>query len=1030
MRTFLKIAAGILIVIILTVVGLNLYFTDERLKQTVLPEVREATGSEVQVENMAITFFRTFPSFGVGLTGIQVPDSAGQNIASVDEVLLSLDLFSLFGDEISISNLSVRQPIINYTVYEDSTTNIDFLLENVERDEESQGQATAITISGFNLSDGTINYRDQTNNSILLLEGLNADISLSFGELIESTIDADLAALSYSAGETEYISNLALSMNQSSTLDMENEELSFSEGTFSIRGLALNLTGSISGWSSGSPQVNLNFNSSSENFGELLRLTPPEYEEQVSGLETSGSLLLNGSINGAFKDDSLPNFKISVEVNDGFLQDPELPEAIENINISAVLHNELATIKQFRAEAGENHISGSGRIERPLEEDAQFTFNATGDINLSTVGSFYPIGEAGIEQLSGLLNLDATANGRMNDFENAQFSGQFILQNGSLKYAEVPNSIEEINARIDANQNRIEISESGFTAETNQFKLSGTILNPLEEEQRTVDVVSNINFDLATIKNFYPIDEDTLEMRGKLIAEIALKGQPDPDQLETILQRGTIELTNGYLSHKSIAQPIRDFTFRADARGRVLTIREANFATGENELAVNGSVTDYLSDEPVLNLNLDGSAVFSSVTQYLSLEPMIEELTGNADLELNIRGPAGNIREIALDGSLMVENVSARGDSLPLPVTNLSGNLNATPQQLRLEQFTMNLGESDYQLEGTLQNYMAFLDEEGTESAMPTINGTYRSGFLNIDEMIDWDEETDEEPVPVELPDMIASVRAEIGRFQIFGLNITDLNGNGRMTPNEIGVSNATAQLFGGLATGNMEWNISAPLETDITFEGNLDSLQAKSFFRDTGFLGPKSTIHQYLMGAFSANVEYSAQLQPNLSPDVSTADANGTFGMTKVRLAGHPIQEEIANFLKTPELSALTLDRWNADFTIDDASMSLKNLNLTSGNLGLELNGTVHLLTDQINYKATLLLPQRFKKGISSVISSRAADAMQLEDGRLAVPIQITGTTNSPKIGPDSAKIDRIVKDYLQEGAKNVLKNLLDGTR
>lgn len=1030
MRTFLKILAGVLIFLILALVGLNLYFTDERLKETVLPKVREAAGSEVQVENMSITFFRTFPQFGVGLNGIQVPDPNGEPAATIDELLLSLEFFSLFGDEISISNLDVQRPTVYFTVYEDSTTNIDFLLENFESEEDTSAQAASISISGFNLTDGTINYRDQTNNSYLLMEDLDADISLTFGEIIESTIDAELASLSYTVGETVYVEKLALSMDQTSTLDMENEILTFSEGTFSIRGLALDLTGSVSNWSSEAPQVSLNFNSSSENFGELLRLAPPEYEEQLSGLETRGSLVLEGSVDGSISEDSYPNFNITVQVQDGYLQDPDLPEAIQNINISAAVNNELATIEQFSAEAGENHLRGSGRIERPLEEDAVFTLDATGDINLATVSSFYPIDEVGIERLSGQLNLDATANGRMDDFENTEFSGQFILADGSLKYADVPNSIEEINARIDANQNRIQIAESGFTAETNRFGLSGTIMNPLDEDQRTVDVVSNVNFDLATIKNFYPIDEDTLTMRGKLAAEVALKGQLDFDQMETVLQRGTIELTNGFISHKSLANPIRDITFRANAQGRTLRITEANFATGENALAMNGSVTGYLSDEPSINLNFDGDAVFSSITQYYSLEPMIQELTGNAALNLNVKGPIGNAENMALDGSFEVENVTAKGDSLPLPITQLSGRITANPQRMNLERFSMNLGESDIQLEGSLQNYMAFLGEQSSTSAMPTVNGTYTSSFVNIDEMINWEEETDEEPTPVELPDMAASVRAEIERLKIFDIFITNLSGNGRMTPTTLDVSNATAQLFGGKANGNMQWNIPEPLNTSISFEGNLDSLQAQSFFRDTGFLGPKSTIHQYLTGAFSADIEYSAQLQPNLSPDIETAEAGGTFGMTKVRLSGHPIQQKVAEYLKIPELSTLTLDRWNANFTIDDAVMTLQNLKLTSGNLGLELNGTLHMVSDQINYKAAVLLPERFKKGIASVISTRAADALQLEDGRLAVPLQITGTTASPRVGPDTSTIDRIVKDYIQQGAKNVLRNLLDGSQ
>ncbi len=56
--------------------------------------------------------------------------------------------------------------------------------------------------------------------------------------------------------------------------------------------------------------------------------------------------------------------------------------------------------------------------------------------------------------------------------------------------------------------------------------------------------------------------------------------------------------------------------------------------------------------------------------------------------------------------------------------------------------------------------------------------------MLNMDEMIDWDEETDDEPIPIELPDMTASVNAQIDRLRIVGLNITEISGSNNSNSN------------------------------------------------------------------------------------------------------------------------------------------------------------------------------------------------------------------------------------------------------
>jgi hypothetical protein len=826
---------------------------------------------------------------------------------------------------------------------------------------------------------------------------------------------------------TQYISNLSLSLNQTSTLDLDNEILNFTEGTFSIRGLALNLTGSVSDWSSEEPAVSLQFASTSENFGELLRLAPPNLEEYLTGLETRGSLVFEGSAEGRFSEESLPRFDLVIEVTDGFLQNPDLPEAIEDIHFQILFNNELATINNFRARAGVNSLAGSGTIERPLDDDGIFSLELDGDINLATVSSFYPIDELGIEDLAGLLRTSATATGRLDLPEEATFSGNFHLTNGMLKYADVPRAIEQINARVDANQDRIRIDESGFIAAENRFRLSGDILRPLDENQRSVDVRSNINFDLATIKEFYPIDEDTLSMRGHLVAEIALRGQPDPDQIESLLQQSTFELTNGYLFHQSMNTPLENILFRAEASGRRLAITEARFTSGENALSINGTVLSYLSDDPEVDLTFDGNAVFGSITNYISLEPWIQELTGDAVMNINVRGPANDVQQLALNGSLEVSNVTAIGDSIPLPVTELNGRMNITPQSMNLEGFTMNYGSSDIRLQGSLQNYMGFLDENNNEGNRPSITGTYHSNHLNIDEMIDWDEDSDE-PIPIELPNMTATVSATIDRITIFGLSITDIEGEGRLTPDLIQILDARAHLFDGTATGQMDWNIPDPLRSSITFNGNLEGLRADAFFRDTNFLGQGSTLHQYISGEFSSEINYTSQLNPDLEPDITTADASGTFGMTTARMSNHPIQMGVARFLNTSELESLAMDEWNASFSIQDTVMTLQNFRLTSDNLGVELEGTLHMVSDRINYRATLLLPERFKRGIATVISGRAADALQLEDGRIAVPVRITGTTANPQVRPDTETIDRIIRDYIEEGARDVLRRLFSG--
>ncbi|PWN05376.1 AsmA-like C-terminal region-containing protein [Rhodohalobacter mucosus] len=1027
MKTFFKIAAVVVGLLIVILVGLNIYFTDDRLSDMVLPDIREATGADIQVDKLSLTFFRTFPRFGVEAQHVQIPDQMGDSIFSADQILVSVELFPLLRNELSVSRLDLKRPVINYQIRPDSTTNIDFLLESDSEVQEETGSGFDISIPRFSVSEGSLLYADATNESLFKLDDLDADISLRFADLIESSISARLGELSATVEGVNYVENLSLSLDQTSTIDLQNEILTLTEATLSIRGLALNLAGSVTSWSSDFPTADLEFSSSSDSFEELLRLAPPQFEETIEGLESRGSLTMEGSVTGPIGGDVLPAFNLIVEVNDGYLKNPDLSEAIRDIILNLEINNELATIREFRATAAGNTVYLSGTLERPMEDDAVFDLTVNGDVDLSTIGNFYPISDFGLEDLAGVLQADATANGRLDVPEEASFSGVILLENGRLKYADVPQPIEEINARIDARNDRLLIRESGFRTSSGSLSLSGSVVRPLDEESRLVDIAANLNMDLASVKEFYPLHEDTLSMRGDLSVNVSLQGRPDPENIESLVRDGRAELKNGFISHYSIAKPIEQISFLAEASGTSLTINRADFEAGDNSLTVSGSVDDYLSERPSIDLMFDGDAVFADITTYYSLEPWIQEITGSATMRMNVSGPVGDPKQISLNGSLAANEVNAYGDSLGLPVTDLNGLLTIRPASMSLDSLGMNYGSTDISLQGTLNRYLGFLEESNeSEESMPQISGSYRSEHLNMDEMIDWEEES-EGPIPVEIPDMLATVDAEIDSLTIFGLRITDISGSGSMNPRQILLEEANARLFGGTANGSMNWQVPDPLRTNVRFEGSLDTLRAEDFFRDTGFLGKDRNLHNHVSGALNVSVDYYAELDEELSPDITTAEADGSFGMTRSSLEGHPIQVKIAEFLRAPRLERANLDQWEADFAISDTVLTLSNLSLTSDSIGVEMNGTQHLMTNRIDYVATLLLPASFKGTIASVISTPAADALQQENGAMGIPIRITGTTGSPVVRPDTRVIEEVIRERAREGAEDVLKRLFN---
>ncbi|HKK44114.1 MAG TPA: AsmA-like C-terminal region-containing protein [Balneolaceae bacterium] len=1021
MKTVLKIVAGILVLFILIGVALNLYFTDERLKNTVMPHVDKAVGRQVDVGSMSLTFFSTFPEPGISIQKLRIPGKTkSDTLLSLDELVASVNIFSLMGDQIDITQIQLRHPKFTYVVYPDSTTNIDFLLKSQKSKKDTTG-GYAFNIPSFRVSGGNFGYRDEASKTNIQLHDLDADISLNYAKLIKSTVDANLGGLTASINDTSYINGLPLSLSQQSTIDLDRETVTLDKGTFSIRGLALNLSGSLSNWSK-TLTADLKFSSSSDDFGELLRLIPAQYDKYTKGLETKGSLAINGTLEGPLGSKEIPKFDITMNVDNGYVKNPNLPQPIQNVQLSAKANNNLLTVDKLKAKAGENNLSASGKLTKPLEDNGDFNIDLDADVNLSTVKNFYDISRFDIQQMDGQLKVKGTASGNRSKPENTRFDAVAQLKNGSLKYSGVSKAIENISVDAKANQSAITITNMQLKAAGNTFSMKGVINQPLKEKLRNVDLSTDLKFDLATIKEFYPINEDSLSMRGQLIANATLKGKAD--QIEKAVQKGQISLSNGYISYKTLGKPIQDLTLNSTFDGPTMKISKASFKTGKNSLSATGTITDYLSDNRSINLDINGNADLAEISNYYDLKPTITKLNGKADLNLKATGPIADPADMKFDGQLVVNDMNMDGDGVVQPVTNLNGKLDLNPKTAKLTSLKFKIGSSDIALNGSLTDYMNYLKSEKDRKTTPQLTGSYKSNLLNLDELIDWSDTTTSK-TPINLPDLNSSVDANISKLIVTGVPMHNLQAQATTTPKQIKLNKATVEMFDGKASGAFTWDVPKPDHTMITFHGNLDSLEASSFFKEYPVLGKKSKFHDYLSGAFSADVDYYSELNVYLDPLIQTTKMNGSFGMTKARLKGHPVQDKIASLLKANEFKNVALDQWKSTFSMDNSILTIKNLRLTSGDIGMELNGTHQMVKNDINYQIKLYLPGRFKGAIASVITKQAVDALTQKNGTIMLPLRATGTQENPTIAPDKEVITPIIKDYLKNKAGNVLNKL-----
>lgn len=1011
MKIVLRIAAVLAGLLIVAIIALNLYLTDERLKELVLPPVNEALGTEVEVDRMNITLFRTFPNFGLVMEGFHLPDETGQTLVRFDEMLLSVNLMPLLRGEVNIRRLDVLRAELNYHVRTDGTTNIDFLLGEPAT-EDPEASTMVIDVNRIRIIDANIRYLDEPGDMEALLRDLDVTMSIRLGERIETDVDARLAGLTVRSGGSTLVNNLALRLEQTSTLDLENEVLDIASGVFSIRGLGLSMNGSVSGWSQDLMQLNLDFASRSDNFGALLDLVPDDFREYVAGIQTRGQLQLTASVSGGVGEGVVPDFELNLRVEDGFLRHPQAEKPVEQVFIALEANNQRVELRQFSALADGNTLRLQGAVADPLGDNPSFTLDADMNLDLATIESFYPVSELGVE-LRGRLAVVADARGTAEEVEQTRFNANVTLEDGFFRYTEAPQPVENIQVRLTANQDRIDITSFQARASANTLQLSGSVTQPLDEARTAFDIRADARFDLSTIRDFYPIDEDTLQIRGMFTFDGSARGTLAA--LDNAAINGALNLTDGFIRHRDLAHPIENIRVRSQLTATEIRLADFGLKAADNTFEGNGTVRNYMRGTPEVNLSMRAAMNLDQIEEFYSLEEFMMTVGGRVNADLAIRGPIDDFDRIRFNGGVQVSNVHIRADSiLPLPLSEMNGRLTFTEQDVRLQEFSMLMGRSDFFFEGNLERWRNLLEEPGSVSPA-RLTATYRSRKVDVDEFIDWEEETENDPFILELPNLETRLTARVDTLIMMGIEITQIQGRAESDTRSIRIPEATARMYDGGVSGRLVWDVTRPDYFDIHFVGDLTDVRAETFLRDFQ-MGGAGNLHTYLSGGFSATTDYKVGMDAFFEQDTPSIVASGTFGVARARMRNHPIQNGLADLLGNNELRDMSLDTFTAQYTIRDGILTLTDLNITSRDIGMVMNGTQNLIEDRLDYRIRLRLPERYDAQLSRLLTPQVVEALKGQEGIVVLPLALVGSSEQPRITIDQTEVQRIAAEYLRQ--------------
>ncbi len=621
-KRILRIFAILLLAIILLLAAAPFLFKD-KIQEIVRTELNSSLNAEVFFGDVGLSFFQNFPNARITIKDLMVVNKApfeGDTLLSTAALELVADLESVIsGDEIRLRKLNLRQPKVLIRVLKDGRANYDIALADsaaveTEDDSEASGQMK-IALQSYAIEDGQIIYDDA---SLPMRAELIGCTHKGSGDFTESNFDlrttTQSAKTSFVYDGVAYLSDTELEADMDMNIDIANELIvKFLDNNIRINALRLAFDGGIE-MPGDDIKMDFTFKSPQTDFGSIFSLIPGVYTADFKNIKTDGKLALEGYVRGTYNDTEMPGFGVDLNIADGKVQYPDLPQPLSNIQLDMHVHEPDGTFEKILIDIRKLHTDfGKNPVDVKLQleglDKMKIKGNVLANINLAELSQMVPMEG---NTLKGLFKIDAKADGIYDEVQ-----GTFPVVDAVMSLAEGYVKNDEYGAeladfRFDAKLIGVEadLKKAIFEMPGFHFMMDGLPIDGSLRVENFDDpsyaLKARGKLDLEKIMKLYPIEG--MELSGLVtIEDLETSGRMSDVEAERYTElptSGRVQIENLRYYDATVGPAVTvaqgNMAFTPDR----MQISNVNGMLGKSDYAVSGFFNNYLAyalldDQPI-----------------------------------------------------------------------------------------------------------------------------------------------------------------------------------------------------------------------------------------------------------------------------------------------------------------------------------------------------------------------------------------------------------------------------------------------
>ncbi|MDF1559266.1 MAG: AsmA-like C-terminal region-containing protein [Bacteroidales bacterium] len=661
-KIFLLTVASLLVLTVAAAIIIPLAIRD-KIRERVETGINGMVDARVSFSNYKLSLIRSFPNAAFTLDDLLVTgidEFSDDTLASVESFGLVFNLMSLFGDKgYEIRSVTVERPMVNAIVLENGMANWDIMKESAgegetdasdtpEITEQAEANSLKVALNRFSIRNGRLYYTDHESGMAATVEELDLNLS---GKMSGSrtVLDMDLSAteVDFEMESLSYLTDARVEFRAAVDALLDSMKFTLEDNLLKINDLVLKLEG-MAAMPGDDIELDLVFSTPETSFKSLLSLVPAFYMKGYENLRASGTVALEGAARGVYSsaDTTLPDISVGLQVNDGVISYPGLPEKISAISINGKvltggkdMDNTTVEINRFHFELAGNPFDLTLALATPVS-DPEVAATAKGKIDLAKLQQAITFDSL---DLNGLLDVSLEIAGRLSMIENKEYDrfradGHLRISGLAAAMADLPD-IRIGDASLIFSPARAELTGMNATiGDKSDVTLSGMLENyiPYLFSDGTLkgNLALNSEFiDLNEIMDYMPsdtVDTDTVAMEVIRI----------PDNLDLTFNARAGKLNYGLLSAGDVKGSII-------VRDGVVTVSETGMNAMGGSLLVNAAYDTRDTLKPLVDAQMLIGAVnireafntFNTVRRFM---PAASGLGGNVSVRMDFSSMLGS----------------------------------------------------------------------------------------------------------------------------------------------------------------------------------------------------------------------------------------------------------------------------------------------------------------------------------------------------------------------------------------------------